>query len=138
MSQTLGDSIKTGMSSKSVNKDDVTNALALMGVASAAGKSTAAGVSIPASESWLTESLTKESHLVESHFVENRLIETGFINRPAALWRPSAELDPTLESCGRDANDILGSELRSMHADKRVNKQRGRGARLVMTQRDMV
>jgi len=90
-------------------------------------------VSIPASESWLTESLTKESHLVE-----NRCIETGFINRPAALWRPSAELGLTRERCGRETNDTIGWEPRTMHADKRANKQSGRGARLVMTQRDMV
>ena len=130
MSQTLGDSSKTGMPSKSVNKDDATNALTLMGVASAAGKSTAAGVSILASESWLTECLTKESHLVE-----NRFIETGFINRPAALWRPSAALGPTRESCGREANDILGSEQRTVHASNRATKQSSKGAWLVGTQR---
>jgi len=133
MSQTLGDSSKTGMSSKSVNKDDATNALTLIGVTSAAGKSTAAGVSITASESWLTESLAKESH-----FLENRCIETGLINRSAALWRPSAELGLTRERCGRETNDTIGWEPRTMHADKRANKQSGRGARLVMTQRDMV
>ena len=130
MSQTLGDSSKTGMSSKSVNKDDVTNALALMGVASAAGKSTAAGVSIPASESWLTESLTKESY-----FVENRCIETGFTNRPAALCRSGAELGPARESCGREANDKLGSEFRTVHAGNRATKQSSKGAWVVGTKR---
>ena len=119
------------MSSESVNKDG-TNALTLLRGSSAVGRATLAGVSIPARESWLTESLTKESY-----FVENRFIEIGFTNRPAAFCRLGAELGPARESCGREANDILGSESRTVHAGNRATKQSSKGAWLVGTQRNV-
>ena len=111
MSQTLCHSSNIGVPSKSVTKNEATDALTLTWESSAAGKSTVAGVSIPASESRSTESLTKKSHSVENHF-----IETGFINRPAALCRPGVELGP---AHARDAGERCGRETRIRNADKR-------------------
>ena len=111
MSQTLGAPSNTGISWKWINSDAAAHAPESMGELFPVGRRTVTGAFSPASEIWLTESLTKESHSPENCF-----IEIGFINRPAALWRPGVELGP---AHARDAGERCGREAQIRNADKR-------------------
>ncbi len=92
MSQALGVSRNIGMPSKSITKDDVTDASEAIREWFRAGSSSLVGVS----------STVSERCFIESRLVQRRFIENCFTESPAPLWRPGAELGPAHERYRRE------------------------------------